>query len=156
MDDRYFEASDRWRLAEGEGDERAHYWVGKRGWPACGEHLPAGEVAPDDAIRCSDCLGKSTLTAARINGTESVLTPAEVAADLGYTLSRVEGLIAQGMIYALRPLVRGEPMRIPVPALDAYKRRVGLLPPIPRSTARPHVYIGRDPFEGPPDEPRKR
>jgi excisionase family DNA binding protein len=69
----------------------------------------------------------------------SVLTPADVAAELGISEGAVAGLILRGLLFALEPLVSGDPVRIPAPALDAYKRKVGLLPPIPRSTGPAHV-----------------
>jgi excisionase family DNA binding protein len=73
-----------------------------------------------------------------------ILTPADVAAELGITVGAVDGLIRQGLIIAIPPLFAGGPVRIPGPALDAHKRRIGLLPPIPRSTAPAHVQTFED------------
>ena len=81
---------------------------------------------------------------AQVHRQSGILTPADVAAELGITEGAVDGLIRRGLIIALEPLAAGDPVRIPGPALDAHKRRVGLLPPIPRSTAPAHVETYED------------
>ena len=67
-------------------------------------------------------------------------TPVEVAAEFGVETQTVLGWIALGHVVAIPPLIEGGPMRIPVPALNAYKRRRGMLPPLPRSISPGHRH----------------
>jgi len=91
--------------------------------PPAALHIPSVDsIYPDQVARRS-----------------GVLTPADVATELGISEGQVAGLILQGLLFASEPLVAGDPVRIPAPALDAYKRKVDLLPPIPRSTGSAHV-----------------
>lgn len=64
----------------------------------------------------------------------------EVAEEFEVTEQSVRNWIRAGEIIAIQPVANGV-MRIPVPALDAFKRKHGILPAIPMSTSRGHGEV---------------
>ena len=65
-------------------------------------------------------------------------TVKEIADEMAVSEQSVRNWIRSGQIIAIQPVTSGV-MRIPVPAFDAFKRKQGILPPIPRSTGSAHV-----------------